>query len=234
MQRREFIKTSGVGAVGFAASRTAFAVHPASNADPKETSMSITLPPLPYDLAALEPYLTKENLELHHGKHHNAYVVNLNKLIDEGKADRSKSLEEIIMAAPEGPVFNNAAQIWNHTFYWNCMKPNGGGEPAGALAAAIARDFGSFAKFKEEFASASVSQFGSGWGWLVVEGGKLKVVKTGNADLPMKHRQAALLTCDVWEHAYYPTYKNLRPKYVEVFLANLVNWDFVAQMLAKA
>ena len=196
--------------------------------------MSITLPPLPYDLDALEPYLTKENLELHYGKHHNAYVVNLNKLIDEGKADRSKSLEEVIMAAGEGPVFNNAAQIWNHTFYWNCMKPKGGGEPTGAVAAAISRDFGSFAKFKEEFTNASVSQFGSGWGWLVLEKQKLKVVKTGNADLPMKHQQTALLTCDVWEHAYYPTYKNLRPKYVEVFMTNLVNWDFVGQMLAKA
>jgi Fe-Mn family superoxide dismutase len=196
--------------------------------------MSITLPLLPYDVGALEPYLTKENLELHHGKHHNAYVVNLNKLIDQGKADGSKSLEEIIMAAGEGGVFNNAAQIWNHTFYWSCMKPKGGGEPTGALADAICRDFGSFAKFKEEFTTASVSQFGSGWGWLVLDKGKLKVVSTGNADLPMKHQQVALLTCDVWEHAYYPTYKNLRPKYVEVFLSNLVNWDFVAQNLAKA
>jgi Fe-Mn family superoxide dismutase len=196
--------------------------------------MPITLPPLPYDVGALEPYLTRENLELHHGKHHNAYVVNLNKLIEQGNADGSKSLEQIIMAAAPGGVFNNAAQIWNHTFYWNCMKPKGGGEPTGALAAAISRDFGSFAKFKAEFANASVSQFGSGWGWLILEQGKLKVVSTGNADLPMKHQQVALLTCDVWEHAYYPTYKNLRPKYVEVFLTNLVNWDFVAQNLAQA
>jgi len=234
MQRREFLRTSGLCAAGLAVSRAVLAAEPSSNPDVKETTMPITLPPLPYDVGALEPHLTKENLELHYGKHHNAYVVNLNKLIDEGKAGPAKSLEEIIMAAGEGPVFNNAAQIWNHTFYWRCMRPNGGGEPTGALAAAISRDFGSFAKFKEEFTNASVSQFGSGWGWLVVDQGTLKVTKTGNADLPMKHGQAALLTCDVWEHAYYPTYKNLRPRYVEVFLTHLVNWEFVAQTFAGA
>ena len=195
--------------------------------------MPFTLPPLPYDVAALEPHLTKENLELHHGKHHNAYVVNLNKFVDEKKVDGTKSLEEIILSS-DGPVFNNAAQIWNHTFFWNSMKPKGGGEPTGALAEAITRDFGSFAKFKEEFTAAAVSQFGSGWAWLVVEGGKLKVTKTSNADLPMKHKQTALLTVDVWEHAYYPTYKNLRPKFVETFLASLANWDFAAANLAKA
>ena len=195
--------------------------------------MTFTLPALPYDLAALEPHLTKENLELHHGKHHNAYVVNLNKFADDKKVDGSKSLEDIIMSS-DGPVFNNAAQIWIHTFYWNSMKPKGGGEPTGELAAAITRDFGSFAKFKEEFTAACVSQFGSGWGWLVVENGKLKVTKTSNADLPMKHKQTALITCDVWEHAYYPTYKNLRPKYVEVFLTSLVNWDFASANFAKA
>jgi Fe-Mn family superoxide dismutase len=195
--------------------------------------MAITLPPLPYDVAALEPHLSRENLELHHGKHHSAYVVNLNRLIEEGKADGSKSLEEIIMAAPEGPVFNNAAQVWNHTFYWRCMKPGGGGAPAGALADAINRDFGSFDRFKEEFSSAAGSQFGSGWAWLVVEGGKLRITKTSNADLPLKHGQKALLTCDVWEHAYYPTFRNLRPKYVEVFLSHLADWDFVAKNLAE-
>lgn len=196
--------------------------------------MAITLPPLPYDMSALEPHLSRENLELHHGKHHNAYVVNLNKLIEEGKADKSKSLEEIILAAPEGPVFNNAAQVWNHTFYWQGMKPAGGGAPKGDIAAAINRDFGSFDKFKAEFAAASVSQFGSGWGWLVYADGKLAVTKTSNADLPMKHNQTALLTCDVWEHAYYPTHKNLRPQYVETFLDRLVNWDFVAKNLIAA
>ncbi|MDJ0763587.1 MAG: superoxide dismutase [Myxococcota bacterium] len=196
--------------------------------------MSVTLPPLPYDASALEPHLSRENIELHHGKHHNAYVVNLNNLIAEGKVERDKPLEQIIMAAPEGPVFNNAAQIWNHTFYWRCMKPGGGGAPGGELAMAIDRDFGSFAKFKEAFVSASVSQFGSGWGWLVVKDGKLSITKTSNADLPMKHGATALLTCDVWEHAYYPTYKNLRQKYIEVFFDHLADWNFAAQNLAIA
>ena len=193
--------------------------------------MAFTLAPLPYDVSALEPHLTKENLELHHGKHHNAYVVNLNKFADEGKADGTKTIEAIILSS-EGPVFNNAAQIWNHDFFWKSMKPNGGGEPTGELAAAIVRDFGSFAKFKEEITAAAISQFGSGWAWLVLEGGKLKVTKTSNADLPLKHGQKALLTIDVWEHAYYPTFKNLRPKFVETFLTSLANWDFAAANFA--
>ncbi len=197
--------------------------------------MAFTLPPLPYAKDALAPHYSAETLEFHHGKHHNAYVVNLNKLIDEKKADGSKTLEEIIMAAENpGPVFNNAAQVWNHTFFWNCMKPKGGGEPTGAVADAITRDFGSFAKFKEEFTAAGMGQFGSGWAWLVSEGGKLKVTKTANADLPMKHQQHALLTVDVWEHAYYIDYRNLRPKWLETFLGSLVNWDFVADNLKRA
>jgi Fe-Mn family superoxide dismutase len=194
--------------------------------------MAFTLPPLPYDVAALEPYLTKENIELHYLKHHNAYVVNLNKLL-EGKPEANKTLEEIILSS-DGGVFNNAAQIWNHTFYWNSMKPKGGGEPSGALAAAITKDFGSLAKFKEEFTAAASTQFGSGWAWLVVDGGKLKVTKTSNADLPLKYKQTPLLTIDVWEHAYYPSFKNLRPKYIETFLASLANWDFAAENLSKA
>ncbi|MBK8214852.1 MAG: superoxide dismutase [Myxococcales bacterium] len=189
--------------------------------------MAFTLPELPYAKDALAPHLTAETLEFHHGKHHNAYVVNLNKLL-EGKPEADKSLEDVIMAS-DGGVFNNAAQIWNHTFYWKSMKPNGGGEPTGDLKAAIDRDFGSFAKFKEEFTAAATTQFGSGWAWLVLENGKLKVTKTGNADLPMKHGQKAILTCDVWEHAYYIDYRNLRPKYVETFLNHLVNWDFAAE-----
>jgi superoxide dismutase, Fe-Mn family len=197
-----------------------------------EHIMSFVLPTLPYDKAALAPHLTEENIDLHYSKHHNSYVVNLNKFIEDGKVDGSKTLEEVILSS-DGPVFNNAAQIWNHTFYWSSLKPSGGGEPTGALAEAINRDFGSFAKFKEEFTNAAVSQFGSGWAWLVVEDGKLKVTKTGNADLPLKYGQKALITCDVWEHAYYPTYKNLRPKYVETFLNSLVNWDFAAENLAK-
>ncbi len=193
--------------------------------------MPFTLPPLPYDKNALAPHISAETLEFHHGKHHNAYVTNLNKLL-EGKPEANKSLEEVIMSS-DGGVFNNSAQVWNHTFYWNSMKPKGGGEPTGDLAAAIAKDFGSYAKFKEEFTGAGTSQFGSGWAWLVLEGGKLKVTKTGNADLPMKHNQKALLTMDVWEHAYYIDYRNLRPKYIETFLTSLVNWEFAAQNFAK-
>ena len=194
--------------------------------------MAFTLPELPYAKDALAPHLTAETLDFHHGKHHNAYVVNLNKLL-EGKPEAEKSLEEVILAS-DGGVFNNAAQIWNHTFYWSSMKPGGGGEPTGDLKAAIDRDFGSFAKFKEEFSAAAATQFGSGWAWLVVKDGKLSVTKTANADLPMKHGQTALLTCDVWEHAYYIDYRNARPKYVETFLNHLANWDFAAANLASA
>jgi Fe-Mn family superoxide dismutase len=193
--------------------------------------MAFTLPELPYSKDALAPHITAETLEFHHGKHHKAYVDNLNKLLD-GKPEASKSLEEVIMSSEAG-VFNNAAQIWNHTFYWSSMKPNGGGKPTGDLAAAIDRDFGSFDKFKEEFTTAGTTQFGSGWAWLVLDGGKLKVTKTANADLPMKHGQKALLTMDVWEHAYYIDFRNARPKYIETFLTSLANWDFAAENLKK-
>jgi Fe-Mn family superoxide dismutase len=193
--------------------------------------MAFTLPELPYSKDALAPHISAETLEYHHGKHHKAYVDNLNKLLD-GKPEASKSLEEVIMSSEAG-VFNNAAQIWNHTFYWSSMKPNGGGKPTGDLAAAIDRDFGSFDKFKEEFTTAGTTQFGSGWAWLVLEGGKLKVTKTGNADLPMKHGQKALLTMDVWEHAYYIDFRNARPKYIETFLTSLANWDFALENLKK-
>lgn len=195
--------------------------------------MAFTLPALPFDVTALEPHLTRENLELHHGKHHQGYVNNLNKFIEEGKADGSKSLEEIILAS-EGGVFNNAAQVWNHTFYWHSMKPAGGGTPTGELIQAINRDFGSFDRFKEMFTLAANSHFGSGWAWLTVENKKLSVISTANADLPLKHGRHALITCDVWEHAYYPTHKNLRAKYVEAFLTHLVNWEFAQENLKKA
>ncbi|MGA9520986.1 MAG: superoxide dismutase [Myxococcaceae bacterium] len=191
--------------------------------------MPFTLPELPYAKDALAPHISAETLEYHHGKHHAAYVTNLNKLL-EGKPEAGKSLEEVILGS-EGAVFNNAAQVWNHTFYWSCLKPNGGGRPTGELAEAITRDFGSFEKFREEFANAAATQFGSGWAWLVLEKGKLAVTKTGNADLPLKHGQKALLTIDVWEHAYYIDFRNARPKYIDTFLEKLVNWDFVAQNL---
>lgn len=197
--------------------------------------MSFTLPPLPYALNALEPHITQRTLEFHHGKHHNAYVVNLNKLLETSDL-AGKSLEEIIMAsakdASKAGIFNNAAQIWNHTFYWHSMKQGGGGAPTGAIAKKIDEDFGSFEKFVEEFKTAGATQFGSGWAWLVLDGGKLKVTKTPNADLPMAHGQKALLTMDVWEHAYYIDFQNRRPDYITTFLEKLVNWDFANANLA--
>jgi superoxide dismutase, Fe-Mn family len=195
--------------------------------------MTFSLPPLPYDKSALAPHISAETLEFHYGKHHQAYVTNLNKLL-EGKPEASKSLEEVILAS-EGGVFNNAAQVWNHTFYWSSMKPGGGGQPTGDLADAIKRDFGSFENFSKQFAEAGATQFGSGWAWLVLGADKkLAVTKTPNADLPLKHGQRALLTMDVWEHAYYIDYRNARPKYIETFLASLANWDFALANLKKA
>jgi Fe-Mn family superoxide dismutase len=199
--------------------------------------MTFTLPPLPYANTALEPHITARTLEFHHGKHHNAYVVKLNELIA-GNDLAGKSLEEIIHAsakdATKAGIFNNAAQVWNHTFYWHCMTPNGGGEPTGALADAIRSSFGSLDAFKAEFKNAALTQFGSGWAWLVAENGQLKITKTANADTPMVHGQTAILTCDVWEHAYYIDFQNRRPDYVDTFLNSLVNWAFAAEQFAKA
>ena len=199
--------------------------------------MAFELPPLPYAEDALEPAYSARTISFHYGKHHKTYVDTLNKLVA-GTDLEGKSLEDVIMAVAgkpdKQPLFNNAAQVWNHTFYWNCMKPGGGGAPAGDLGKAIDKAFGSFDDFKKEMSAAAVGQFGSGWAWLMVENGQLKVTKTGNADLPLKHGQTALLTIDVWEHAYYVDYRNLRAKYVETFLNDLVNWDFVAQNLAQA
>jgi len=194
--------------------------------------MAFELPALPYAKDALVPHISAETLEFHHGKHHKTYVDKLNGLVP-GTEFEGKSLEDVIKTS-SGGVFNNAAQIWNHTFYWHCVKKDGGGLPTGALAEAIDRDFGSFDAFVKEFTAAALGQFGSGWAWLVFDNGKLKVTKTANADLPMKHGQVALLTIDVWEHAYYVDYRNARGKYIETFLAKLVNWDFVAANLAKA
>lgn len=192
--------------------------------------MTHELPPLPYAKNALEPYISAETLEYHYGKHHQAYVTNLNNLIA-GTEFENLPLEEIIRKS-SGGIFNNAAQVWNHTFYWNGMKPNGGGQPSGALAEAIAKAFGSFEKFKEEFTKCAVTTFGSGWAWLVrnADGG-LALVSTSNAGCPLTTGQTPLLTCDVWEHAYYIDYRNARPKYVEEFW-NLVNWEFVEKNFA--
>ncbi|HLM54234.1 MAG TPA: Fe-Mn family superoxide dismutase [Pseudoxanthomonas sp.] len=193
--------------------------------------MAIELPPLPYDRAALEPHISAETLDFHHGKHHKTYVDNLNKLI-EGTEFEQMPLEEIVRKS-QGGMFNNAAQVWNHTFYWNCLKPaaQGGGEPSGKLAELIKQAFGDFAKFKEEFSKTAITTFGSGWGWLVQRpDGSLALVSTSNAVTPLTGEDKPLLTCDVWEHAYYIDYRNARPKYVESFWA-LVNWDFVASNL---
>ncbi|WP_374605396.1 superoxide dismutase [Arenimonas sp.] len=192
--------------------------------------MAIELPALPYDRAALEPHISAETIDFHYGKHHQAYVTNLNKMI-EGTEFESMDLESIIRKS-QGGMFNNAAQVWNHTFYWNCLKSNGGGEPTGALAEAINKAFGSFAQFKEQFSQTAITTFGSGWGWLVQRpDGSLALVSTPNAATPLTGSDKPLLTCDVWEHAYYIDYRNARPKYVEAFW-NLVNWDFVASQMA--
>jgi superoxide dismutase, Fe-Mn family len=189
--------------------------------------MEHKLPDLPYAKDALAPTISAETIEYHYGKHHNTYVVNLNKLIP-GTEFENMSLEEIIKKS-SGGIFNNAAQVWNHTFYWNCLSPKGGGEPSGELADAINKSFGSFANFKEKFTATSVGTFGSGWGWLVKNSdGTLALESTSNAGTPLKDNKKALLTCDVWEHAYYIDYRNARPNYVEAFW-KLVNWDFVSQ-----
>lgn len=196
-----------------------------------ESAMAFTLPPLPYAKTALEPFMSAQTFDFHHGKHHQAYVTNLNKLI-EGTDYANKTLEEIILAssgdAAKAGIFNNAAQVWNHTFFWNSMKPAGGGKPTGALASAIEKDFGSFETFAEEFKTAGATQFGSGWAWLVLDNGKLKVTKTANAETPMTKGQIALLTIDVWEHAYYLDYQNRRPDFIATFLDKLANWEFAA------
>jgi Fe-Mn family superoxide dismutase len=199
--------------------------------------MTIELPPLPYDQSALEPHISANTLSFHYGKHHQAYVTNYNNLVkDTPLAD--KSLEDVVKevagdSAKVG-VFNNGAQVWNHTFFWNSMKPNGGGKPSGELASKIDADLGGYDKFVADFKTAATTQFGSGWAWLVLDGGKLAISKTANADTPLVHGKTPLFTVDVWEHAYYLDYQNRRPDFVAVVLEKLVNWDFVAQNLAKA
>ncbi len=192
--------------------------------------MEHTLPALPYAMDALAPHISKETLEYHYGKHHQAYVTNLNNLI-KGTEFENASLEDIVKKS-SGGIFNNGAQVWNHTFYWNSMKPNGGGAPAGAVADKIKAKWGSFEQFKEAFSKAGATNFGSGWTWLVKKAdGSVDIVNTSNAGNPMTGGDKPLLTCDVWEHAYYIDYRNARPKYLEAFW-NLVNWDFANQNLA--
>jgi Fe-Mn family superoxide dismutase len=196
----------------------------------EDTTMAIQLPDLPYAKDGLAPYISANTLEFHYGKHHRAYVDNTNKLTA-GTDLANESLETIVKKtvgdAAKSGLFNNAAQVWNHSFYWQCMKLNGGGKPAGKVADKINETWGSFDKFAEELKNAGVTQFGSGWAWLVLEGGKLKITKTANADTPIAHGVKPLLTVDVWEHAYYLDYQNRRPDYLATFIEKLINWDFV-------
>lgn len=187
--------------------------------------MSIQLPPLPYAIDALQPHISQETLEYHYGKHHQAYVTNLNNLLP-GSGFEDQSLEAIIQKS-SGGIFNNAAQVWNHTFYWHCLSPQGGGEPTGEFAALLQKTFGSFSAFQEQFTKTALTTFGSGWAWLVkTNSGSLEIISTSNAATPLTDGKKPLLTCDVWEHAYYIDYRNARPKYVESFW-KLVNWEFV-------
>ena len=195
-----------------------------------------TLPPLPFAEGALAPLISANTLSFHYGKHHKAYVDNLNNLV-KGTEFESATLERIIGdtagKAERAGIFNNAAQIWNHTFYWNSLTPGGGGKPTGRLASMIDADLGGYDQFRKDFAAAAVSQFGSGWGWLVSDGGKLKIVKTGNAELPLTRGQTPLLTIDVWEHAYYLDYQNRRADYVNALIDKLLNWGFAADKLPR-
>jgi Fe-Mn family superoxide dismutase len=193
--------------------------------------MTIQLPELPYARNALAPHISENTINYHYGKHHQAYVTNLNNLV-KGTDLESKDLEEIIKISYQDKskiaIFNNAAQVWNHTFYWHSMKPNGGGEPTGKILEKIIADFGSFQHFITDFKNAGATQFGSGWAWLILEDNKLKITKTSNAETPLTSNAKPLMTMDVWEHAYYLDYQNARPNYIDTFLNHLVNWDFVA------
>ena len=228
MQRRDFIAGSLVAGAGILLpSQQSLAAKP--EAPKGATKMPFTQPPLPYGLDGLKPFLSEEQMHYHYNKHHAAYFKNLNGLV-EGKPEASMALRDLVIKT-SGPVFNNAAQVWNHTFYWNSMTPKGGGKPSGKLAEAIEKDFGGFDKFKAEFAATTIGQFASGWGWLVLDKDKLKIVRTGNADTPVAQNLKPLLTIDVWEHAYYLDYQNRRADYVNAVIDKLINWDFAAKNL---
>lgn len=192
--------------------------------------MAFELPELPWAKNALAPHISEETIDYHYGKHHAAYVKNLNGFVESDSSLQGKSLEEIVKSS-SGGVFNNAAQVWNHTFYWHSMKPGGGGKPTGAIADAIQESFGGYDEFRKQFAQAAATQFGSGWAWLVLDGKKLGIVKTSNAETPLTTSKKPLLTIDVWEHAYYIDFRNARPTYIDTFLDHLVNWDFANQNL---
>lgn len=230
IKRRHFLGGAAAAGVGAVTSLGASAVR-----NSPRGAMKIELPRLPYGESDLAPHISQETISFHYGKHHRAYVDNTNKMI-EGTELASVSLEEIVSATYGKPdkkgLFNNAAQVWNHTFYWKSLSPKGGGQPAGRLMDRIKSDFGDFVKLKDDLAKAAVTQFGSGWAWLVLEGGKLKIEQTANADTPITAPgKTPLLTIDVWEHAYYVDYRNRRPDYVNVVLDQLINWEFAAQNL---
>jgi Fe-Mn family superoxide dismutase len=195
--------------------------------------MAFELPPLPYARGALAPHMSEQTLDFHYGKHHQTYVNNLNGLVA-GTEFENAALEDVIRAADPGGLFNNAAQVWNHTFFWSCLSPGGGGEPSGEVKAALEQAFGSVDAFKQTFTDKAKTLFGSGWTWLAKGPDGLEIVQTKDADLPLKHGKAAILTLDVWEHAYYLDYQNARPAYIETWLEHLVNWEFAAANLAKA
>ncbi len=236
MSKRNFIKTSFLSSAFLLAScklknSGTFLFQPKKLG---EKMQKIELPNLPYAKDALAPHISENTINFHYGKHHQAYVTNLNNLIT-GTELEGKSLEEIIKISAtdksKAGIFNNSAQVWNHTFYWNSMKPNGGGKPSGEILAKIESSFGSYENFVTEFKNAGATQFGSGWAWLVLEDDKLKVTKTGNAETPLTTSAKPLMTMDVWEHAYYLDFQNARPTYIDTFLNHLVNWDFVAKNL---
>jgi superoxide dismutase, Fe-Mn family len=233
MKRREFLAGSLAAGAGLLTADRLFAARRRTITRKGDRKMPFQQPPLPFAMNAMKPFLSEEQLTYHYGKHHAAYFKNLNGLV-EGKPEANMTLREVVVQSSAGPVFNNAAQAWNHSFYWDCMKPGGGGEPNGELAVAIRRDFGSFEAFRKAMSEASVKVFGSGWGWLAADKqGKLEIMPLGNADTPLKHGKEPVLTIDVWEHAYYIDYRNERPKYVEV-LWNFVNWPFAAKCYATA
>jgi Fe-Mn family superoxide dismutase len=231
MQRREFLKlTLGAGAIG-----TLYMTGMIKNSQAQSTDPAIVLPPLPFKKEDLEPYISARTIEFHYGKHHAGYVNKTNQLIA-GTVYEKMPLVEIIQktagVADKAAIFNNAAQVFNHTFYWNSMHPKGGGEPTGKIGQKVEESYGNHQKFSEAFSDAAVSQFGSGWAWLILDAGKLKIVKTANADTPVAHGMKPILTIDVWEHAYYLDYQNRRADYVQAFLEHLINWEFAEQNLA--
>jgi Fe-Mn family superoxide dismutase len=230
MKRRQFLAGTLAAGAGITRGFRLFAAEPKPHTPQGEITMPFQQPPLPFAKNAMKPFLSEEQLHYHYDKHHAAYFKNLNALV-EGKPEASLPLSEVVIQST-GAVFNNAAQAWNHSFYWDCMTPQGGGEPAGELAAALKRDFGSIENFKKAMSEAAVKLFGSGWAWLAADPqGKLEILALGNADTPLKHGKKPLLTVDVWEHAYYVDYRNERGKYVEGFWG-VVNWPFVQKCLA--